>query len=168
MCRRLGGRWRSAEPAQLSLRLAPAGEHVEFLAAEGDDGHAISRPEVRKLFLQRVEHTVALGRGREEVVDEHEDTGADLVTRDQRRYGERARIRFPRGCHCAPGTDLGEVLDRHLAAVDRQLEVAGFETGDALSVPVSNHDLEVDDTNVEHLSEDVRGSWLLRLERGAP
>ncbi len=118
------------DPLQLARGLTPVGQHLELAAVEGDHRHPILGTEQRHVVGQGVEYPIAVHRDREVVVDEHQIAGLDRITRRELRYPGNRRRLLRAVAHGDPAANLGEVVDRHLLAIDHEPEVARFEAGD--------------------------------------
>jgi hypothetical protein len=105
------------------------------------------RCQVGQLLDQAVEHPVAVRRPGEKIVDENQVAGADRRAGRERRH---RRVALAGPFDRLAAFDLGEIFDRHLAAVDLEDEVLGAEAAHPGAFFLDHH-LDVDHPHVDHL-----------------
>jgi len=148
--------------AYLLAGAGPVGQPGKTVAIEGDDRDAIRRGQQNEILLKPVQHPVAVLPDRVQVVDEDEIARAHRFVVDQGRdspdsvFGSAPRV---------ASVDLREVTDRDRFAVDQKFEVVRFETADPIPLSVRDDSLDVDDTDVDHVGEQV-GQGILLPQRG--
>jgi len=144
--------------AYLLAGAGPVGQPGKTVAIEGDDRDAIRRGQQNEILLKPVQHPVAVLPDRVQVVDEDEIARAHRFVVDQGRdspdsvFGSAPRVAF---------VDLREVADRDRFTVDQKFEVVRFETADSIPLSVRDDSLYVDDTDVDHVGEQVGQGTLL-------
>ena len=131
---------------ELQLRAGPAAQHRQLLAVPGHDGGLIFRSHVGDALGHRFEHSIPVPLDAEELVQIEQEADPCRLAEGELRHvvGRRDDL---------AATDLVEVLDRHLLAADQQCELAGVEAGHSLPIPISDHRLEVQDSDRNLLGE---------------
>ena len=117
-----------------------------------DDSHPVGRIQHAEPVREPLQHRPPLGHQSALVVHEEEEVRGDdiALAHGRRRLGAGRRPRTPLG-------DLGEVLDIDLLTVYQHQEVVRPEPRDAASLTVLDDDFEVDDPDVDLLTESDLG-----------